>query len=44
MEITRHLKEIEKIIGYSFKDESLLIQAFTRTSYCNEKNYKGKND
>ncbi len=29
-------KEIEKIIGYTFKDKSLLMQAFTRTSYCNE--------
>ena len=28
--------EIEKIIGYTFKDKSLLRQAFTRTSYCNE--------
>ena len=28
--------EIEKKIGYTFKDKSLLRQAFTRTSYCNE--------
>lgn len=28
--------EIEKKIGYTFKDKSLLCQAFTRTSYCNE--------
>lgn len=28
--------EIEKKIGYVFKDKSLLIQAFTRTSFCNE--------
>ncbi len=28
--------EVEKIIGYKFKDRSLLTQAFTRTSYCNE--------
>ena len=44
MEIKNHLKEIEKTIGYTFKDKSLLIQAFTRTSYCNEKNYGGKNN
>ena len=30
--------EIEKKIGYTFKDKSLLIQAFTRTSFCNEIN------
>ncbi len=28
--------EIENIIGYKFKDRSLLVQAFTRTSFCNE--------
>ena len=33
-----NIGEIEKKIGYSFKDKSLLIQAFTRTSYCNEIN------
>lgn len=30
------VSEIEKRIGYTFKDKSLLRQAFTRTSYCNE--------
>ena len=30
--------EIEKKIGYTFRDKSLLIQAFTRTSFCNEIN------
>lgn len=34
--------EIEKEIGYVFKDKSLLIQAFTRTSYCNEANLNQK--
>lgn len=29
--------EIEKKIGYTFKDKSLLLQAFTRSSYTNEK-------
>ncbi len=28
--------EIEKIIGYEFKNKALLRQAFTRESYCNE--------
>lgn len=31
-----HTGEIESKIGYVFKDKSLLCQAFTRTSYCNE--------
>lgn len=44
MEIKNYLKEIEKKIGYVFKDKTLLIQAFTRTSYCNEKNYGGRNN
>ena len=29
--------EIEKKIGYTFKDKSLLVQAFTRSSFTNEK-------
>ena len=44
MDIKKNLKEIEKIIGYVFSDKSLLIQAFTRTSFCNEKNYGGSDD
>ena len=31
---------IEKKIGYTFKDKSLLRQAFTRASFCNE--YEGQ--
>lgn len=31
---------IEKKIGYAFKDASLLDQAFTRTSFCNEQSPK----
>ena len=31
-----NIHEIEEKIGYVFKDKSLLIQAFTRTSFCNE--------
>lgn len=34
------VKECEKIIGYVFKDKSLIINAFTHSSYTNEhKNY-----
>ena len=33
-----NVREIEKKIGYTFKDKSLITQAFTRTSYCNEIN------
>ena len=32
----KNIPEIEKIIGYVFQDKSLLRQAFTRSSYCNE--------
>lgn len=32
----QHIPEIEKKINYSFKDKSLLAQAFTRESFCNE--------
>ena len=35
-DFSAHIPEIEKKIGYVFKDKSLLTQAFTRTSYCNE--------
>ncbi len=37
----KHIKEIEKKIGYTFKDKALLVQAFTRTSYCNENKKAG---
>lgn len=36
MSIFKHIPEIEKILGYTFKDKALLVQAFTRTSFCNE--------
>ena len=32
--------KIEAIIGYFFRDKSLLVQAFTRTSFCNEANQR----
>ena len=38
MNFELHIPEIEKIIGYTFRDKSLLRQAFTRASYCNEAN------
>ncbi|MBQ7387655.1 MAG: hypothetical protein IJW03_05775 [Clostridia bacterium] len=38
MDFKKYIPEIEKIIRYKFKDKSLLTQAFTRTSYCNEHN------
>ena len=36
MKFDESIEKIEKIIGYSFTDKSLLRQAFTRSSYCNE--------
>lgn len=42
MDFKKYIPEIEKKIHYTFKDKSLLMQAFTRTSFCNEKNYGGK--
>ena len=31
-----NVSDIESKIGYVFKDKSLILQAFTRTSFCNE--------
>lgn len=36
------IKEIEKKIGYEFKDKSYLEQAFTRKSYSEEMKLQGK--
>ncbi len=36
MSFNESINEIEKKIGYTFKDKSLLLQALTRTSFCNE--------
>lgn len=33
-----NVEEIETLLGYVFHDKSLLAQAFTRTSFCNEHN------
>ena len=42
MNFTKSIPEIEKKIGYTFKDKSLLTQAFTRSSFCNEHRVVGK--
>ncbi len=44
MDFNKQIPLIEKTIGYTFKDKSLLIQSFTRSSFCNERNYGGKNN
>ncbi len=36
LDFKAHITEIEEKIGYVFRDKSLLMQAFTRTSFCNE--------
>ena len=36
MDFRKNISVIEKKIGYTFKDKSLLTQAFTRSSFCNE--------
>ena len=36
-----NIKEIEEKIGYTFRDKSLLVQAFTRTSFVNENKGEG---
>ena len=41
-DFARHIPEIERKIGYEFKDKSLLAQAFTRTSFCNEQSKSDK--
>ena len=44
MDFNSKISKIEKKINYTFRDKSLLMQAFTRTSFCNEENYGGKNN
>jgi len=41
MDFKKHIPEIEKRIGYTFRDKSLLTQAFTRSSFCNEHRARG---
>lgn len=42
MNFNDNIEKIEVAIGYTFRDKSLLRQAFTRTSFCNEQG-RGKN-
>lgn len=42
MEFERNVSVIETTLGYTFCDKSLLRQAFTRASFCNENNYRQK--
>ena len=42
MDFNKNIPEIERIIQYTFKDKSLLRQAFTRSSFCNEQRTRGK--
>ena len=42
MDFIKYIPEIEKKIGYTFKDKSILRQAFTRSSFCNEHRERGK--
>ena len=44
MDFKKNIQEIEKKIGYTFKDKSLLCQAFTRSSFCNEHRSHGKKE
>lgn len=41
MNFIKNIPEIEKKIGYTFKDKSLITQAFTRSSFCNEHKRRG---
>ena len=38
MDFSKNIERIESVLGYTFKDKSLLKQAFTRASFCNEQN------
>lgn len=42
MDFINSIPEIEKKIGYVFNDKSLIKQAFTRSSFCNEHKGQGK--
>ena len=37
-DFSKCIPTVEKKLGYTFRDKSLLAQAFTRTSFCNENN------
>ena len=40
MKFENFIPEIEEKIAYTFKDKTLLRQAFTRASFCNEASHK----
>nr|MBE6544838.1 hypothetical protein [Oscillospiraceae bacterium] len=44
MDFKKAIPEIEKKIHYTFKDKSLLTQAFTRSSFCNEHRAVGRKE
>lgn len=44
MNFKEYIPEIEKKIGYTFADKSLLTQAFTRSSFCNEHKVRGERE
>lgn len=44
MMILDRLAEIEGVLGYTFQDKALLVQAFTRTSFCNEHHAGGEGE
>ncbi|MBQ8689803.1 MAG: hypothetical protein IJ515_05515 [Clostridia bacterium] len=44
MVFEKNISKIEAVIGYTFRDKSLLRQAFTRTSYCNEHRSAGQSN
>lgn len=44
MNFNKNIPEIEKKIGYTFKDKSLIKQAFTRSSFCNEHRNEGERE
>lgn len=37
-----NIEKIESVIGYTFRDKSLLVEAFTRTSFVNEMSKRGE--
>ena len=44
MKHTKDLNELEKKIGYVFRDKALFKQALTHSSYANEHRHEGLKD
>ncbi len=42
--MSRELKELQQIVGYTFRDEKLLRQAMSHSSYANEHRHEGLRD